>query len=69
MHKATHRRLEALEAQRGAAAPFVFVTFGLDDDGLYHAQGGQTYTAEEYAELARAHNVILIEYVSDWPPA
>lgn len=62
------RRLTRLETK--TTAPTVkrikIVSFGLVDDGLYHGEGGEVFTAAEFAALESEYQFIVVEY-GDWP--
>jgi hypothetical protein len=45
----------------------LFVTYGLDDDDLYHG-AARTYTRAELDDAEKVYHVIVFRYV-DWPPA
>jgi hypothetical protein len=45
----------------------LFVTYGLDDDDLYHG-AARTYTRTELEAADSTYRVIVFHY-SDWPPA
>lgn len=62
------RRLARLETTTSPAAPFLILSFGLPDDGLYRGEGETTYTAAEFCELEKQYQIVLIKYVDDWPP-
>ena len=60
------RQLQRRAAARRPPRPVLFVTYGLDDDDLYHGAEA-TYTRAELDAKSDYH-VIVIHY-GDWPPA
>lgn len=65
----TKTRLNAIARllnKRAPALPLLIMSYGLDEDGLYHGNG-RTYTREEVDALADSHQLIVMSY-GDWPP-
>ena len=60
------RQLQRRAAARRPPRPVLFVTYGLDDDDLYHGAEA-TYTRAEL-DAKREYQVIVFHY-GDWPPA
>ena len=56
------QRLDAL----APALPVLMMSYGLDEDGLYHGNG-RTYTQDEVDALAESYQLIILSY-GDWPP-
>lgn len=56
------QRLDAL----APALPVLMLSYGLDEDGLYHGNG-RTYTRGEVDALAESYQLIVLSY-GDWPP-
>lgn len=60
-------RLERLEREldaRRPALPFLYLSYGLDADGLYHGKE-RAYTRDEVAELEKTHQLIVLCYGDD----
>ncbi len=62
----TLRQLQRRAAAGRPPRPVLFVTYGLDDDDLYHG-AARTYTRAELDAL-KEYQVIIFHY-GDWPPA
>ena len=62
----TLRQLQRRAAAGRPPRPVLFVTYGLDDDNLYHGAEA-TYTRAEL-DAKREYQVIVFHY-GDWPPA
>ena len=61
----TLRQLQRQAAARRPPRPALFVTYGLDDDDLYHGAEA-AYTRAEL-DAMREYQVIIFHY-GDWPP-
>ena len=61
------RQLQRRAEARRPPRPVLFVTYGLDDDDLYHG-AARTYTRTELEAADSTYRVIVFHY-SDWPPA
>ena len=60
-------KLERLQREldaRRPALPFLYLTYGLDADKLYHGKE-RTYTREEVDALAKTHQLIVLAYGDD----
>jgi hypothetical protein len=60
------RQLQRRAAARRPPRPVLFVTYGLDDDDLYHG-AERTYTRAELGNAEKKYQVIVFHY-GDWLP-